>query len=89
MKHSTRRGIVLTIVTTGLLSFPLASTVSAAGPQRLPEQACNAGTERAAENAPNQTSAEAMPHIEHAFPVPVPYCHHFNPNAEPPTGSLI
>ena len=83
------------IATRALRGFAMASlllTLSAtaalaAGPQALPDQACNAGTARASENAPQRTSAEAIPHIEHAaFLPPVPYCHHFNPTATPPPG---
>ena len=59
-------------------------TAVAAGPQPLPDAACSLGSQVAAQHAPNRTAAEAIPHIEHAYPVPVPYCHHFNPTATPP-----
>ena len=68
--------LLLTLSATGAL---------AAGPQALPEQACNAGTATASERAPHRTPSEAIPHVEHsAFLPPVPYCHHFNPTASPP-----
>jgi hypothetical protein len=75
-----------TMMLTMLSCFGTLSLTSAlaAGPQPLPAQACNAGTLNAGEHAPNRTSSEAIPHIEHAFPIPVPYCHHFNPTAPPP-----
>lgn len=79
-----------TLASVGLVTLLTALSVSgvaAAGPQRLPVQACNAGTSIAGERAPNRTSSEAIPHVEHAeFLPPVPYCHHFNPTAEPPPG---
>lgn len=83
MSHLTRATIVSAALA-ALLCAPVAGA-SAAGPQRLPDNACNAGTSNAGTHAPNRTSAEAMPHVEHAHPVAVPYCHHFNPTAEPPT----
>ena len=79
------RGITATIATVGILTVAPGGA-SAAGPQELPSQACNSGTRTASTHAPSKTSAEAVPHVEHAFPVAVPYCHHFNPTAAPPTG---
>ena len=84
MSHLTRAALVSAATVAGLLCAP-AGGASAAGPQRLPDQACNSGTATAETHAPTRTSAEAVPHVEHAFPVAVPYCHHFNPTAEPPT----
>lgn len=76
------------IASVGLISALLVAAVpvvSAAGPQALPGAACNAGTQNAAQHAPNRASSEAIPHIEHSpLLPPVPYCHHFNPTAEPP-----
>jgi hypothetical protein len=84
--HRARR--MLAALTIGTLMSVLSVTsVFAAGPQPLPEQACNQGTRTAGDRAPNRTSSEAIPHIEHAeFLPPVPYCHHFNPTAQPPAG---
>ena len=79
-----RTGAAVTVAVACMLSTP-ASNAFAAGPQPLPAQACNEATTAAAANAPNQMAAEAIPHIEHAYPIPVPYCHHFNPTATPPT----
>lgn len=85
MNHITRKGITLTIATLGLLAVAPLSAV-AAGPQQLPDSACNDSTASASAYAPNRTAAEAIPHVEHGYPIPVPYCHHFNPTAAPPTG---
>jgi hypothetical protein len=85
MFTTTRRILAVGAVTVGLVGLAQ-GPASAAGPQPLPDAACSHGTMTAAQNAPNRTAAEAIPHVEHAFPVPVPYCHHFNPTATPPTG---
>ena len=85
MKHVKRAGVTLVVAASCVLSvLPPAFAI---GPQALPEQACNAGTLRAGQNAPNPRSAEGIPHIEHAIPISVPYCHHVNPTATPPPGA--
>lgn len=78
-----KRATVVAAATIGLLTVAPA-TATAAGPQQLPDQSCNGGTQTASTHAPTRTSSEAIPHVEHAFPVAVPYCHHFNPTADPP-----
>lgn len=83
MSHLMRASVV-TAAAAAFLGASLGSA-SAAGPQRVPDNACNSGTATAGTHAPNRTAAEAVPHVEHAFPIAVPYCHHFNPTAEPPT----
>ena len=85
MSTTIGRTIGLGSATLGLMVLTQASAL-AAGPQPLPEHACSGGTATAAASAPNRTASEAIPHVEHAFPVPVPYCHHFNPTAPPPVG---
>lgn len=84
MKHPIRQGLAVLATSFGLITLA-GSTALAAGPQELPGAACNAGAATASANAPTRTSAEAVPHIEHTYPVAVPYCHHFNPTASPPT----
>jgi hypothetical protein len=85
MSHVKRAGVTLFVGASCVLSVLPAAF--AAGPQQLPEQACNAGTLQAAQNAPTRRSAEAIPHIEHDASLPVlDYCHHFNPAAAPPAG---
>ena len=84
MNHVRRTGVAVAMALT-LLTVSLSSAL-AAGPQQLPARACNSGTLEAQEHAPNRTAAEAIPHVVHAFPIPVPYCHHFNPTADPPLG---
>jgi hypothetical protein len=83
MNTTIRRTIGLSSATLGLLVLTQGSAF-AAGPQPLPDAACSGGTAAASASAPNRTAAEAIPHIEHTYPVPVPYCHHFNPTATPP-----
>jgi hypothetical protein len=83
MSTTIRRTIGLCSATLGLLVLTQGAAL-AAGPQPLPEAACGGGTATASASAPNRTASEAIPHVEHAFPVPVPYCHHFNPTATPP-----
>jgi len=85
MKHVKRAGVTV-VVAVGFLVSALPSAF-AVGPQALPAIACNAGTLGAGQNAPTQHAAEAIPHIEHAVPFPVPYCHHVNPAATPPAGA--
>ena len=85
MKHLKRAGVTVVVAASCFLS--VLGSALAAGPQPLPSNACNAGTLRAGENAPNRTAAEAIPHIEHLIPISVPYCHHFNPTAPPPAGA--
>ena len=81
-----RAGVSLALSSVLLVTVSVSSTL-AAGPQALAEPACNAGTLNASAHAPNRTSSEAIPHIEHAAFLPiVPYCHHFNPTASPPPG---
>ena len=81
-----RAGVGLALSSVLLVTVSVSSTL-AAGPQALPEQACNASTLNASAQAPNRTASEAIPHIEHAAFLPiVPYCHHFNPTASPPPG---
>ena len=84
MKLLARHGIAVLTTSFGLLIFT-GSGALAAGPQELPTAACNSGAATASSHAPTRTSAEAIPHVEHAYPVPVPFCHHFNPTASPPT----
>jgi hypothetical protein len=84
MKHMKRAGVTgIAAVACLVCALPSALAV---GPQALPAIACNAGTLGAGQNAPTQRAAEAIPHIEHAVPFPVPYCHHVNPAATPPSG---
>jgi hypothetical protein len=78
-----RRTAVAAAMALALLTASLSSAL-AAGPQQLPAGACSSGTLEAEEHAPNRTAAEAIPHVVHTFPIPVPYCHHFNPTADPP-----
>ena len=82
-----RRTVVSMALASALLLTVSVAGAFAAGPQALPEQACNVGTATASRMAPNRTASEAIPHIEHAAFLPiVPYCHHFNPTASPPAG---
>ncbi|MFW5469965.1 hypothetical protein ACOCJ4_07965 [Knoellia sp. CPCC 206435] len=83
MNRRTVRTIAVTLSTLGVLTVA-PQAAFAAGPQPLPAAACNDATARASANAPTRTSSEAIPHAEHAYPVPVAYCHHFNPTATPP-----
>ena len=80
------RSVGIGCATAGLLVSSMVGAASAAGPQPLPAAACQTATAIASQNAPNRTSSEAIPHVEHTYPVPVPYCHHFNPTATPPAG---
>lgn len=84
MSYFKRATVVSAATVAALLCAPTGGA-SAAGPQRLPDAACNSGTANAGTHSPSRKAAEATPHVEHAYPVPVPYCHHFNPTAEPPT----
>ncbi|MDC5697591.1 hypothetical protein OO014_10005 [Intrasporangium calvum] len=83
MPHLIRHGIAVLATSCGLLVLAGAGA-QAAGPQELPAAACNTGVATASSHAPTRTSAEAIPHVEHSYPIPVPYCHHFNPTASPP-----
>jgi len=82
-----RRTIGLGSATLGLMVLTQA-TAFAAGPQPLPDASCNEATAAASASAPNRTASEAIPHVEHVRPIPVPYpipfCHHFNPTATTP-----
>ena len=81
-----RAGVSLALSSVLLVTLSVSTTL-AAGPQVLADEACNAGTLNASDQAPNRTSSEAIAHIEHAAFLPiVPYCHHFNPTASPPPG---
>lgn len=85
MSSIIRTGLAVTVASLAMLTVASGSAV-AAGPQQLPESACNAGTAVAATHAPNRVAAEALPHIVHSVPFDVPYCHHFNPTAPTPPG---
>jgi hypothetical protein len=85
MSSIIRTALAVTVASLAMLTVASGSAV-AAGPQQLPDSACNAATAAASANAPNRTSAEAIPHIVHSVPFDVPYCHHFNPTAPTPTG---
>lgn len=86
MNRPILRTIAVTLGTLGVLTVA-PQAASAAGPQPLPAAACNHATAQASANAPTRTASEAVPHIEHGFPIPVDYCHHFNPTADAPAGS--
>ena len=77
----------VTVVVAGSCLVVALPTALAVGPQALPAIACNTGTLLAGQNAPTSRAAEAIPHIEHAIPISVPYCHHVNPTATPPAGA--
>jgi hypothetical protein len=83
MSKRIRRGTGI-IVAAFALAAAATGTAVAAGPQELPPAACNSGTATASGHAPTRISAEAIPHVEHSYPIAVPYCHHFNPTASAP-----
>jgi hypothetical protein len=83
MNRRTIRTIAVTLGTLGVLAVA-PQAAFAAGPQPLAAAACNDATALASANAPTRAASEAIPHIEHAYPVPVGFCHHFNPTATPP-----
>jgi hypothetical protein len=75
--------LLVALLAAGLL-LPAGGALAQGGPQPLPADACNEGTETAHAAIPQEDNAahDRVPH-QHTFDA-VTGCFHFNPTAEPP-----
>ena len=79
-----RKLLLAALPVPALAAFVFAAGAGAAGPQRLPDAACNQGTETA--HAQGAGGAESIPH-QHDFDLDLIFaCYHANPTAPPPPG---